>query len=324
MLNLVTGGTGQIGAVLIRELCAAGREVRVLVRKGRTLKSLQQLPLEIAFGDILDRKSLQQAMGGVENVFHLAGIIPTKPGAVKLMQEVNVQGTRNVCDTAMQQGIKRLVYVSSVNAFCQEPRGAAIDETRPLDLDSPLNSYSRSKAEATALVLEMVENGLNAVVVCPSGVIGSNEYPGNDNLSRALFTFARGKVNFIVQGAFDFVDVRDVSKGLIAACDKGRCGEIYILSGTRVRIAELHQITQKVAGVSSPAFILPTWLALFGVSLLQKLMPVFKINSGYNVYSLQTLLGNTFYSSEKAKHELAFYSRPFSESINDCLFRGKS
>ncbi len=317
-MNLVTGATGQIGTVLVRELCKRNENTRILVRKNSNLGALHDLPLELVVGDILDKNSLQQAMKGVNNVFHLAGLIPTKPGADKMMSEVNADGTSNVCEVALESGVKKLVYVSTVQIFSRNEK-KIIDEGVPLDLNSPSGSYQSSKIEATREVLEKAKQGLDAVVLCPSGVIGISDCPTKDEMTKALLSFACGKVNLVVKGAFDFVDVRDVVQGLIAARANGRSGELYILSGTRVTITDLHRLTQQIAGVSTPRLIVPDWLAFFGIALLQRLLPLLKMNSGYNNYTLQALQGNTFYSSEKARRVLDYSPRPLKDSIYDCL-----
>lgn len=318
MMNFVTGATGQIGTVLVRELCKRNENTRILVRKNSKLGALRDLPLEIVVGDILDKNSLQQAMKGADNVFHLAGLMPTKQGADKMMSGVNADGTRYICEAALESGVKKLVYVSTVQIFSRNEKGI-IDEEVPLDLNSLSGSYQSSKVEATLTVLEMAKRGLDAVVICPSGVIGISDCPTKDEMTKALLTFASGKVNLVVKGAFDFVDVRDVVQGLIAARNKGRSGEVYILTGTRVTITELHRITQQVAGVTAQRLVIPNWLAYSGVALMQKLLPLMGINSGYNRYTLQVLQGNSFYSSEKARRELSFVPRLLEESIYDCL-----
>jgi dihydroflavonol-4-reductase len=318
-LNLVTGATGQIGTVLVQELCKANEIVRVLVRRDSNLAALEGLPLDIVVGDILDPESLFRAMQGVTCVFHLAGLIPTRPGADNFMMRVNAEGTRNVCAAALKSGVNKLLYTSTVHIFNQKDKVTEIDETTPLALDSAPGTYHNSKVEATLAVLDAAQKGLNAVVICPSGVIGVNNHLVIDDLAKALLSFASGRFSFIVKGAFDFVDVRDLVSALVAARSKGKSGELYIVSGTRVTIKELHLKTQQVAGVSAPYIMVPDWLAYGGVYLLQRFSPLLNIQSGYNTYTLKTLKGNTFYSSQKATRELGYHPRPLETSIRDCL-----
>lgn len=318
---LVTGATGQIGSVLVRELCRDNEKVRILARKNSNLCPLQDLPLEIIVGDILDQNSLLRAMKGVDCVFHLAGLIPTRPGAGKMMAKVNAEGTRNLCEVALKCKLKKLIYISTVHIFSQIEKDELIDETNPLVTNGCSSSYQASKVAATLAVLALTDQGIHTVVLCPSGVIGvSNNLVPADDMVRALLSFASGKVNLIVKGAFDFVDVRDVVKAITAAHENGESGQFYIISGTRAKIDELRHITQQVAGVSAPRLIVPNWLAYFGVTILQLLQIFSPVKSGYNTYTLQTLQGNTFYSSEKARQELGYRPRPLETSIYDCLF----
>jgi dihydroflavonol-4-reductase len=315
---LVTGATGHLGNVLVRELVSRGENVRVLILPGESLKPLQGMLIEVIVGDILDREAVGKAMKGISTVFHLAGVIAIRPGMEAIMHRVNVEGARNVAEIALESGVDRLIHVSSVHAFRREPHGTVINEETPLALDSPLGSYDRTKAEGTRAVLDIVEKGLNAVIVCPSGIIGSHDYADSE-MGKTLISFIRNKMSILFDGAFDFVDVRDVVKGLILARDKGLSGEIYILSGSQITIEKLHQLTVITSGKSRPYLKVPVKLALFAVSIIQRLFQWLKIKSSYTVYSLQTLIDNSLFSSEKAMHSLGYRSRPLSEAVSDFL-----
>lgn len=315
---LVTGATGHLGNVLVRELIAAGEKVRVLVRPGESLQSLQGMLIEVVVGDVLDRDAIGKAMQGIKTVFHLAGVIAIRPGMEDIMHRVNVEGTRNVAEIALESGIDRLIHVSSVHAFRREPHGIVMDENTPLALDSPVGSYDRTKAEGTSAVLELVRQGLNAVIVCPSGIIGSHDYLDSE-MGRTLSSFAARKINVLIDGAFDFVDVRDVAQGLILAREKGISGEIYILSGSRVTIEKLHQMTLNAAGSRAPSLKIPVRLAMVAIAILQRFYNWLKIKSSYTVYSLQTLIDNSLFSSQKAFRDLGYRPRPLAEAISDFL-----
>jgi dihydroflavonol-4-reductase len=315
---LVTGATGHLGNVLVRELISRGEKVRVLILPGESLKPLQGMLIEVIVGDILDREAVSKAMKGISTVFHLAGVIAIRPGMETIMHRVNVEGARNVAEIALESGVDRLIHVSSVHAFRREPHGTVINEETPLALDSPLGSYDRTKAEGTRAVLDIVEKGLNAVIVCPSGIIGSHDYADSE-MGKTLLSFIRNKMSILFEGAFDFVDVRDVVKGLILARDKGISGEIYILSGSQITIEKLHQLTVSASGKNRPSLKVPVKLALFAVSIIQRLFHWLKIKSSYTVYSLQTLIDNSLFSSEKAMHNLGYRSRPLAEAVSDFL-----
>lgn len=315
---LVTGATGHLGNVLVRELIGRGENVRVLVLPGESLKPLQGMLIEVIVGDILDREVVDKAMKGIKTVFHLAGVIAIRPGMEDIMHRVNVEGARNVAEIALENGVDRLIHVSSVHAFRREPHGTVMNENTPLALDSPSGSYDRTKAEGTRAVLDVAKKGLNAVIVCPSGIIGSHDYSDSE-MGKTLTSFIRRKMSILFDGAFDFVDVRDVTKGLILARDRGASGEIYILSGSQITIEKLHQITLNASGKNRPYFKVPVKLALFAVSFIQRFFQWLKIKSSYTVYSLQTLIDNSLFSSEKARHDLGYRPRPLAEAVSDFL-----
>lgn len=317
-MNLVTGATGHLGNVLVRELISGGEKVRVLVPPGESLQPLQGMLIEVIVGDILDREALRKAMQGVKTVFHLAGIIAIRPGMEERMHQVNVEGARNVAEMALECGVERLIHVSSVHAFRREPHGITIDENTPLALDAPYGSYDRTKAEGTKVVLDVAKQGLDAVIVCPSGIIGSHDYLGSE-MGRALACFADRRLEILIDGAFDFVDVRDVVFGLLMAREKGEREEIYILSGSRVTIEELHQMAQNASGARGVKLKLPMKLVMFAAQVVQRLFQWLRIKSRFTVYSLQTLLDNSSFSSQKAWRKLGYRPRPLQEAVSDFL-----
>lgn len=330
---LVTGATGHLGNVLLRKLLNRGERVRALVLPGESLHALNGLMVEVIVGNILDRELLDRAVQGVDTVYHLAGIISILPGSDEVMQKVNVSGARNVAEASLKAGVRRLVHVSSIHAFRREPHGITIDETTPLAPDSDAGAYDRTKAGGALAVLDLVNRGLNAVIACPTGIIGPHDYQESE-MGGAVVNFAAKKLHFLVKGAFDFVDVRDVAEGLILAAEKGRAGETYILSGTRVTLEQIWQMTQAEAGSRSPRVILPFKLALFFSHLLQHFYRLAKVTPRFTSYSLQTIADNSTFSCAKAAHELSYKARPLKESLADFLswrseytqkiFRGKA
>src|SRR4030043_2454459 len=236
---LVTGATGHIGNVLIPELIARKKMVRALVMPNDDCRPLTGLEVEIVRGDVTDLKTLKSAFAGADTVFHLAGIVTIMPGMKNLLERVNVEGTRNVAEACRTSGVRRLVYIYSVRAFAEPPHGTVIDESQPFDPDRVLGDYARSKARATLLLLEEVrKGGLNAVICCPTGVIGPWDF-GISNVGQLIMDFASGHLRSYVSGAYDFVDVRDVARGLILAAERGQTGRHYILSGEQVQVPEL-------------------------------------------------------------------------------------
>ncbi len=162
---VVTGATGHVGNVLIRELLTQGCVVRALVLLDDDCRPLNSLNVEIVHGDITNPSELLAAFSGVDLVFHLAGIVTIMPGMAEVLERVNVGGIRNVITACRVKGVRRLVYTSSIHAIAEPPHGTVIDESQPFDPDRVLGNYARSKAHATLLLIEEVnKGGLDAVI----------------------------------------------------------------------------------------------------------------------------------------------------------------
>ncbi len=317
-MNLVTGATGHIGNVLVRELAARGEAVRVLVYPGECTDCLDGLDVEMHPGDILDPEALDSAMAGVDVVYHLAGMISIRAEADPLVALVNVQGTRNVVAACRRAGVRRLVYTSSIHAIQHAEKGVMMDEALPFDPHHALGEYDRSKARASLAVLDAVSKGLDAVIVCPTGVIGPYDYRLSQT-GRLLLGAARNRVQFIVSGAYDFVDVRDVAQGLILAGERGRCGEVYILSGEAITIRQLVRLAQQETNQRSLTISVPLWMATLSADAAALLARINRSSPLVTRYSLATVFSNCDISSAKAQRELGYCPRPLAHSVRDTV-----
>ncbi len=315
---LVTGATGHIGNVLVRRLLSAGASVRALVLPGDDCASLEALNVTKYEGSVLDPEALDCAMEGVDTVYHLAGIISIMPGIEGMMRRVNVEGVRNVTAAALRAGVRRFVHVSSIHAFQRMPGDVVVDETTPLALSHAAGTYDETKAQGTAAVLDAVKQGLDAVIVCPTAIVGPFDFRGS-LLGKALLDFAKQKLHLLVPGAYDFVDVRDIVEGLILAGEKGRRGEIYILSGHYATLTEAMSTMQAAAGVRSPHLMLPWRMAMALARVMQHVYRLTKTTPQFTPYSLRTISENARFSSAKARRELGYRSRPFVETVRDLL-----
>ena len=314
---VVTGATGHIGNVLIRELITRRQIVRAFVMPNDDYRPLTGLEVEIVRGDVTDLKSLESAFGGADIVFHLAGIVTIMPSMKKVLERVNVGGVRNVVEACRASGVRRLVYTSSVHAIAEPPHGTVIDESQPFDPDRVLGDYARSKARATLLLLEEVrKGGLDAVICCPTGVIGPGDY-GMSNVGQLILDFASGHLKSYVRGAYDFVDVRDVANGLILAAEKGQGGRHYIFSGAQVQVSELMKELERNIGYPAPTYEIPPVLARAAGVLASVYYRLIRRRPVFTAYSIDVLRSNSQVSSARAREELGFITRPWQESIRD-------
>ena len=314
---LVTGAAGHIGNVLVRGLLSEGRQVRALILPGEDISSLDGLDIDFAEGNVLDLLSLDRAMEGIDIVFHLAGVISIMPGHNEWMRKVNVDGTKNVLQAAKKAGVIRLVYTSSIHALSRNWKGK-IDESVPFDPDNPVGGYDRTKAAASLAVLDAVEDGLDAVIVCPTGVIGPHDYRGSE-MGDLLMGWLRRKLHFLVKGAYDFVDVRDVARGHILACDRGPTGEVYILSGWQIKVLELKKLVQDALGQRIVSVTVPMWMAKMGAKIMPLYYRLTKKTPKFTDYSLETLQSNSNVSCGKAKRELGYNPRDLTVTIKDTV-----
>ena len=308
-MNLVTGATGHIGNVLVRLLQERGESVRAMLMPGEDPSPLNGLAVETIEADVLDYRSLLRAFDHIDVVYHLAGIISILPGKDHMLQAVNVIGTRNVIQAARSCGVRRLVYTSSIHALRRVPDGVLIDESIPFDIEHALSSYDSSKASASLDVLKAVHDGMDAVIVCPTGVIGPYDFRRSE-LGQLILDCVEQKPMFYVDGAYDFVDVRDVAHGLILAGDKGRCGESYILSGERIAVLDIIKIVQEILGRRLFRLKIPFSLARFTARLTPLYYRLSHVKPRFTSYSLETITSNSFISHSKARLELGYLPRP--------------
>src|SRR5262245_3655090 len=242
---VITGASGHIGANLVRALVERGIRPRVLVHDDR--RALEGLDVETIAGDVLDPASLAAAFDAADIVYHLAARISIVGSDELQTRAVNVEGTRNVVKVCLRARGGRLVHFSSIHALSTQPVDEPVDETRPLTGHAPAPHYDRSKADGEREVLAGVARGLDAVILNPTGVIGPHDY-GPSHMGEVFLDLFHRRLPGLVVGGFDWVDARDVVAGALAAADRGRCGERYLLSGHRATIHELALLVEELTG----------------------------------------------------------------------------
>jgi dihydroflavonol-4-reductase len=317
-MNLITGATGHIGNVLVRLFNERGQRVRAMIMPGEDPAPLNGLNVEIVEADVLDYTLLLKAFDNIDVVYHLAGIISILPGKDHMVHAVNVSGTRNVIQAARNCGVRRLVYTSSIHALRRVPEGILIDETVPFDVEHAISSYDSSKASASLSVLNAVQDGMDAVIVCPTGVIGPYDFRLSE-MGQLILDCVEQKPMLYVDGAYDFVDVRDVAQGLILAGENGRCGESYILSGERIEVLDIIKIVQEVLGTRLFSLKIPFSLARFTANFTPLYYRLTHGKPRFTSYSLATLTANSNISHSKAHLELGFSPRPLRDSLADTV-----
>ncbi len=318
-LYLVTGACGHLGGTLIRYLRREGCAVRGLM-----------LPEEeardgggVAYyrGNVADWRSLAPFFSGLEpydvTVLHTAGIVSIGAAPPAAMYDVNVNGTRNVLDWCRRSGVRRLVYVSSVHAL---EEGDGLGVIREADRFSPervTGAYAATKAEATQLVLDAARAGLDAVIVHPSGILGPYD-DGRNHLTQLIQAYLAGRLPGGVTGGYDFVDVRDVALGCLAAARRGRAGECYILSNRYVPIRDLLEyLRTAVRGRRKPCF--PLGLAKLAAPAVEALARLRGRRPLFTRYALYTMAANGRFSHDKATMCLGYSPRDIRDTVRDTV-----
>jgi len=235
--------------------------------------------------------------------------------------QVNVIGTRNVIEASISSDVGRLVHVSSIEAMVTPPPGTVLDETSPFDPAKVLGSYGKSKAQASLEVLSAVERGLDAVIVCPTGAMGPYDF--KPSLTGQYFADMARKIVkgrfYIRDGAYDFVDVRDIAIGQVLASEKGRTGEAYILSGERISQADMSSLIQEAAEIRMRCFAMPHLLYRVMASIAHIYYTLKDIPPTITLDGLRIITGNSFISHEKAHLELGYSPRPLKETFADTI-----
>ena len=314
-LVLVTGASGHVGGNLVRALLAQGRKVRALVRNDT--RALEGLDIERVKGDVLDPATLRPAFEGVDVVYHLAAIITIEGDPDGLVRRTNVDGPHNIVEACLHAKVRRLVHFSSIHAFEQPPLLEPLDEKRPLEESRRAPAYDRTKAAGHRVVLDGVKRGLDAVIVHPTSVIGPYDFKPS-RLGQVLLDLYFRRLPSLVGGGFDWVDVRDVVAGAMAAETKGRTGVNYLFSGKWRTVKELAQIAGKQTGVRPPRFTSPLWLAKVGVPFALGWAKLTRSRPLYTFESLHALqYSNQRISCERAQADLGYSARPLEETIAD-------
>ena len=316
-MKVITGASGYIGGVLAHALAEreGTRSVRAMYRRGKGWAS--SLDIEWVPGDLMDADALRAAFAGADVVYHLAAMVSIDNGRADEIHATNVVGTRNVVEAALACRVRRLIHFSSIHAFDQKPADEVLDERRAPASGAHHDAYDRSKAAGEQEVRRGMERGLDAVVVNPTGVIG----PFDSKPSHAgqfLLDLHRRRIPALVAGGFDWVDVRDVAAAALAAEERGRCGDNYLLAGGWYAARQLAHFAEQATGVRAPHLELPIFLARAWAPVQVSLDRRRGRRPLFTPAALNALAGgNRRISCAKARAELGFRPRHAAESVRD-------
>ena len=313
--TLVTGGTGFVGLHVARELERRGDDLRLLVREDSNLEPLEGLDFERAVGDVTDRDSVRRAMKGVERVFHVAGTTSMRSSDRIRVFQVNVEGTRNVFEEALREGVLSAVLTSSSSAVGAAKRGETIDEDHPFTVGRLGIAYINSKHDAELVATRIASKGLRVVIVNPSFVLGPDD-PNPSGTSNALVRrLLLRRIPGYLDGAVNVVDVRDVAKGHLLADERGESAERYLLTARNFTVQRLFADLSRIADVPVPPVRMSGRVAVGGVELIEFVgirVPTSsdEVRSGTQWFT---------YRNDKAREQLGWEPRPHEETLEDTV-----
>lgn len=317
---IVTGAAGHLGSTILRELGGTGCELRGLLRQSPPPGDLDPA-IRYFTGDVCDADSLRPLFEGAAGeelvVIHTAALISIAREMPPRLYDVNVNGVKNVLRLCREYGVRRLVHVSSVHAIPELPRGRVMREPDSFSADRVTGGYARTKAEAAQAVLDAAAEGLDAVLVFPSGILGPYDR-GRNHLIQMTAEYMAGKLPACVRGGYDFVDVRDAAHGCLLAAERGKKGEGYILGGRTAELSELLAAAGRACG-KKPVPALPAGLARLAVPFIGAYSKLSGTRPLYTAYSLRTVTGNSSFSHEKAERELGYTVRDLETTVGDMV-----
>ena len=312
MKALVTGATGFIGANLIEALAQHGWPARALRRQTSSLRALEGLIYESAIGDISLPETLPAAMDGVDIVFHVAASADYWRNDKGKMMRVNVDGTRNVLQAALEASVKRVVFTSSCAALGKPPFGQMLDERAQFNLRPDAFPYGYSKQQAEQVAEEFVQRGLDVVIVNPAVVLG----PRDVNLisGSIIVEAAKHSLPAMPPGGVSFIDVADVCAGQIAAAEMGRTGERYILTSENLWYRDVFTQLAQMLGRRPPALALPGGAFHFAANIVDFARESLKMKLPLNGDQVRFSADTFWFDAGKARRELGLNPMPFIDS----------
>lgn len=319
---LVTGVSGFVGSAIARALCKRGHSVRALVRGSSPRSHLDGLRLEFVVGDLREAQLVERAMQGVRYLFHAAADYRLWARDPREIFENNVQTTRNVLEAARRAGVERIVYTSSIATLIGKKLNGLADETTMQGEEDVVGAYKRSKVAAERLAGRMAADGLPVVIVNPTTPIGPCDVRPTPT-GRIIVEAASGRMPGYVDTGLNLVHVDDVAEGHLAAMDRGRVGERYVLGGENVYLSEFLRVIARCAGVPAPRLRIPR-LAVFPLAYAAQALAHFTGREPFaTVDGLRMAKYRMFANTGKAERELGVVARPYSEGVQDavCWFR---
>lgn len=316
MKTMVTGADGLLGSNLVRALLEDDFEVRAMIHPTSKSKTLDGLPIERHFGNILEKHSVEEAARDCDVIFHVAASTAMWPARDPKITAVNVEGTRNVIEAAIQAGVKKLVHCGTASSFGYGTKENPGTEQSPYKYAGFGLAYFDSKLEAQQMVLRYAqEKRIDAVVVNPTFMIGAHD--SGPSSGKMIAKFAEMKLPFYPSGGRNFVHVRDAAAGMISAYKKGKCGECYLLGNKNMDMKEFFTEVARVGGFKPPKFEISKEVLLIAGRAGSLYGKITGKTPELTLEMARSSCIGSYYSAEKAVKELGLPQTPMETAIED-------
>lgn len=319
MTTLVTGATGFLGSALARELIKSGRSPKLLARKNSDTRNIDDLDCEVRHGDLRDPDSLKSALTGCRVLYHTAAYYSLWSRDKNLIYDINVQGTRNILETALKMGIEKVIYTSTVGCIGLSENGTSSNEDQPMNPATLSNDYKLSKFQAEQVAHEMFNRGLPIVIVNPSTPVGPRDIKPTPT-GKIILDFLNRKMPAYIDTGLNLIDVDDCARGHILAEEKGRLGERYILGNRNMSLKEILLALEAITGLKAPKIKMPYWVA-YTAGLACELASDYITHQPPSVPLAGVKMAKYFmyFDSSKAIRELGLQQNPVENALSQAV-----
>lgn len=318
MKALVTGATGFVGANLVRELLSEGTAVRVLVRPESSRTAIEGLDVDVILGDLHDREQLRSALKECQVLYHVAARYSLFEKDAVEMHRTNVEGTRNILEVALEVGVERAVYTSTVGALGIPKDGAPGSENTPVTLSDMVGAYKRSKFLAEREAERIARQGLPLVIVNPSTPVGPWDVKPTPT-GRIIVDYLNRQYPGYMHTGLNVVHVRDVARGHILAAQKGLVGEKYILGTTNLTLREIFLMLQQITGIPAPRWRFPYPVALLAAGSSELYARVRRQDPQIPLTGVRMARKIMFFDASKAIRELHLPQTPVEDALREAV-----
>ena len=318
MTTLVTGATGFIGANLVRCLVERGQAVRVLVRGHSDMRNLATLPVDVVYGDLRDVASLRQALQECQTLYHAAAYYSLWTPVPQDMYAINVEGTTNLLRLALEFGVEKVVYTSSVATVGLPADGSPGDETMWVQPEHAVGHYKRSKVLAEKQALDLCQQGLPLVIVNPAAPIGPWDIKPTPT-GKIIVDFLQRRLPAYLDTGLNLIDVHDVAQGHVLAAQYGTIGERYILGNQNMTLRDILQLAAQVSGGSPPRWRIPYGMALAAGYVSEAIAWCIQRPPLVPLTGVRMARRPMYFTAQKAIRELGLPQSPIPEAMQQAV-----